>query len=107
MNRLHAPFCGALIINPNPGLSVRQAWLATPLQDNTLVARAPGYPLAVEVFEERNRVFAGNACQLLETGHGDALALCFLEDGKAIAELRQGITVKNQVGRYAHQVLVP
>ena len=65
---------------------------AAPLQDNTLVARAPGNPLAVQVFEERDRVFASDAGQLFENWDGDALALRFLEDRKAVAELRLRVT---------------
>src|SRR5260370_7586768 len=78
---------------------------AAPLQDNTLVARAPGNPLAVQVFEERDRVFASDAGQLFENWDGDALALRFLEDRKAVAELRQRVAMKNQLGLDPHQGL--
>src|ERR1700686_1565369 len=96
--------------NPNSGIPcaaslARYAHLP-PLQDNTLVARAPRYPLTIEVLEERDSIFARDTGQLLENGDGDALAFGFLEDGKAVAELRKSVAVKNQLGRDADQALV-
>src|ERR1700719_630781 len=108
MNRLHA-LCAARYSQPNAGMPCA-ASLATrrlpPLQDNTLVARAPGYALAIQVFEEGDGIFPGDTGQLLENRNGDALAFGFLEDGKAIAELREGVTVENQLRRDTHKVLV-
>src|SRR6267154_2770550 len=101
--------CGALITTLTQDTFARQAYLGrcpAPLQDNTLVAGAPGDSLAIQIFKQRDGIFASDAGQLHENRNGDTLALVFLEDGEAVAELGERITMENQVGRHADQDFV-
>src|SRR5882762_9743195 len=98
--------CGALFPTLPQDTFARQAYIGkrpSPLQDNTLVASAPRDSLAIQIFKERDRILAGDAGQLLENRNGDTLALVFHEDGEAVAELGQSITMENQLGCDAHQ----
>ncbi len=63
---------------------------------NTLVSGAARNPLAVKIFKQRNGVFAGNAGELLESGHRDSLALRLLELGDFLAHFVKGAGVENQ-----------
>jgi len=58
---------------------------------NTLVSGAAGNPLAVEIFEQWNGIFAGNAGELLKSGHGDSLALRLPKLGNFLAHFEEGV----------------
>src|ERR1700740_2476434 len=107
MNRLHAPYpWGATM----PTLA-QDALRGKPkptgrLQDNTLVACAPGNALAVEILQQGNRIFAGDSGEFLENRHGDSLALLLLVGDQAVAELAEGVTMEDQLRGDADQDFV-
>src|ERR1700756_4412642 len=67
------------------------------LKYNTFVSLSAGEAFAVQVFEQRDGVFAGDASQIFESGDGDSLAFRLFVSGKFRAKLGQRFTMEDQL----------
>src|SRR6516164_4544704 len=91
-------------VNCNLG-SVRDIFSTKLLKDNTLVAGTPSQPLAIEVFEQRDGVFARAAGQFLECRDADAFPFCLFIGFKQSRKTLEGAAVKNEFRGDAHEHL--
>src|SRR6185437_4590603 len=76
------------------------------LQDYSFVAHAAGDPLAVKIFEQRNRVFARNAREVLEFTD-IYFRGCALVSSQNAAQILKSALMKHQVIRQLDQYAVP
>ena len=63
---------------------------------NTFVAEAAGDSFAVEIFKQRDSIFAGNAGEVFEDWHRDSVSLGLLESSEFGAKFGQGIAMKDE-----------
>src|SRR5260370_19318086 len=73
------------------------------LEYNTFVALSAGDAFAVQIFQQRNGVFAGDAGQIFECGHRDSLALRLFVGGQFHAQFGQRLPMKDELRSDAMQ----
>ena len=73
-------------------------------QNQALFALAPRDAFAVEVFEQRNRILAGNARPILECGYGKSRGFAI---GQHLAQAFQRRMVEDQIVIDTHEAPFP
>src|ERR1051325_11596446 len=74
------------------------------LEYNTLVSGPARYALPVQIFKQGDRILSRNARKLLESGHGDSLALRLLVTRHFLPHFEQRVRVENQFSRNTQQL---
>src|SRR6266481_9713502 len=64
-------------------------------KNNTFVTPPAGDAFAVQIFEQRDGVFAGDAGQFFKRGHGDSLTFRLFVRGKLQAQFSQRVAMKD------------